>query len=165
MAEAHPVGFQWVMEAKQRGAKVIHVDPRFTRTSAMADSFVPIRVGTDIAVGTAGTIAGGVAGTGVGEAISMAHSVSAPAIAELAKVAATAGAKAGSKQLTKWVLERETGLRVERRLNLGGTLICEQALRSGDIDVYVEYTGTALTAVFNQPLGSERTRRARGLPA
>ena len=37
MAESHPVGFQWVMEAKQRGAKVIHVDPRFTRTSAMAD--------------------------------------------------------------------------------------------------------------------------------
>ena len=37
MAENHPVGFQWVMEAKERGAKVIHVDPRFTRTSAMAD--------------------------------------------------------------------------------------------------------------------------------
>ena len=34
MAECHPVGFQWVMEAKERGAKVIHVDPRFTRTSA-----------------------------------------------------------------------------------------------------------------------------------
>jgi len=48
MAEAHPVGFQWVMEAKRRGAKVIHVDPRFTRTSALADTFVPIRVGTDI---------------------------------------------------------------------------------------------------------------------
>ena len=37
MAEAHPVGFQWVMEAKARGAKVIHVDPRFSRTSALAD--------------------------------------------------------------------------------------------------------------------------------
>jgi formate dehydrogenase major subunit len=49
MAEAHPVGFQWVMEAKLRGAKVIHVDPRFTRTSALADLHVPIRVGTDIA--------------------------------------------------------------------------------------------------------------------
>ncbi len=49
MAEAHPVGFQWVMEAKARGAKVIHVDPRFTRTSALADTFVPLRVGTDIA--------------------------------------------------------------------------------------------------------------------
>jgi formate dehydrogenase major subunit len=49
MAEQHPVGFQWVMEAKQRGAKVIHVDPRFTRTSAMADLHVPLRPGTDIA--------------------------------------------------------------------------------------------------------------------
>jgi formate dehydrogenase major subunit len=49
MAECHPVGFQWVMEAKRRGAKVIHIDPRFTRTSAMADMHVPIRAGTDIA--------------------------------------------------------------------------------------------------------------------
>ena len=49
MAEAHPVGFQWVMEAKARGAKIIHVDPRFTRTSAVADAHVPIRPGTDIA--------------------------------------------------------------------------------------------------------------------
>jgi formate dehydrogenase major subunit len=49
MAEAHPVGFQWVMEAKRRGATVIHVDPRFTRTSALADQHVPIRAGTDIA--------------------------------------------------------------------------------------------------------------------
>ena len=49
MAEAHPVGFQWVMEAKRRGATVIHIDPRFTRTSAMADLHVPIRAGTDVA--------------------------------------------------------------------------------------------------------------------
>src|SRR5947207_9511644 len=49
MAECHPVGFQWVMEAKARGAKIIHVDPRFSRTSAMADLFVPLRAGTDIA--------------------------------------------------------------------------------------------------------------------
>ena len=49
MAECHPVGFQWVMEAKARGAKVIHVDPRFTRTSAVADLHVPMRAGTDIA--------------------------------------------------------------------------------------------------------------------
>ena len=49
MAEAHPVGFQWVVEAKRRGARVIHVDPRFTRTSALADLHVPIRAGTDIA--------------------------------------------------------------------------------------------------------------------
>jgi formate dehydrogenase major subunit len=48
-AEAHPVGFQWVMEAKARGATIIHIDPRFSRTSALADVFVPIRAGTDIA--------------------------------------------------------------------------------------------------------------------
>ncbi len=49
MAEAHPVGFQWVMEAKARGAEVVHIDPRFTRTSAVADRHVPLRAGTDIA--------------------------------------------------------------------------------------------------------------------
>ena len=49
MAECHPVGFQWVMEAKARGATIIHVDPRFTRTSAVADMHVPLRAGTDIA--------------------------------------------------------------------------------------------------------------------
>lgn len=48
MAENHPVGFQWVMAARERGATVIHVDPRFTRTSAMADIWVPLRAGTDI---------------------------------------------------------------------------------------------------------------------
>src|SRR4051794_6040319 len=49
MAECHPVGFQWVVEARERGARVIHVDPRFTRTSALADLHVPIRAGSDIA--------------------------------------------------------------------------------------------------------------------
>jgi formate dehydrogenase major subunit len=49
MAENHPVGFQWVMEARERGAQVFHVDPRFTRTSAMATKHVGIRAGSDIA--------------------------------------------------------------------------------------------------------------------
>jgi formate dehydrogenase major subunit len=49
MAECHPVGFQWVMEAKARGATLVHVDPRFTRTSALADLYVPLRAGSDIA--------------------------------------------------------------------------------------------------------------------
>jgi formate dehydrogenase major subunit len=49
MAECHPVGFRWVMEAKRRGATIIHVDPRFTRTSAMSDIHVPLRAGTDAA--------------------------------------------------------------------------------------------------------------------
>ena len=49
MAENHPVGFQWVMEARERGAKILHVDPRFTRTSATATKYVKIRPGSDIA--------------------------------------------------------------------------------------------------------------------
>src|SRR6266487_4331910 len=49
-AEAHPVGFQWFMRAKlDRGAKLIHADPRFTRTSAVADRYLRIRTGTDVA--------------------------------------------------------------------------------------------------------------------
>ena len=49
-AENHPCGFKWAMEAKRnRNAKLISVDPRFTRTSATADLFVQIRAGTDIA--------------------------------------------------------------------------------------------------------------------
>ncbi len=49
MAENHPIAFRFVLEAKQRGATVIHVDPRFTRTSALADIHAPIRSGSDIA--------------------------------------------------------------------------------------------------------------------
>jgi formate dehydrogenase major subunit len=49
MAEAHPVGFRWPMKAKERGAKIIHVDPHFSRTSAMADQYVAVRTGGDIA--------------------------------------------------------------------------------------------------------------------
>ena len=48
MAECHPVAFRWVMKARERGATVIHVDPRFTRTSAVANLHVPIRAGSDI---------------------------------------------------------------------------------------------------------------------
>ena len=48
MAENHPVGFQWVIEARERGAHVIHVDPRFSRTSAMATMWAPLRAGSDV---------------------------------------------------------------------------------------------------------------------
>ena len=48
MAEAHPVGFRFPMIARERGAKLIHVDPHFSRTSAMCNKFVAIRTGTDI---------------------------------------------------------------------------------------------------------------------
>ncbi len=49
MAEAHPVGFRWPMKAKEKGATLIHIDPRFSRTSALCDLFVGIRAGSDIA--------------------------------------------------------------------------------------------------------------------
>src|SRR3979411_929142 len=49
MAENHPVGFRWPMKARERGATIIHVDPRFSRTSASANKYVQIRAGTDIA--------------------------------------------------------------------------------------------------------------------
>ena len=92
----------------------------------------------------------------------------------------TAAIVVGSKNFTEQiilgellaaVIERDTGLSVERRLNLGGTLVCDEALRRGDIDVYVEYTGTALTALFNEQIGDpasvfERVREryaSRGL--
>ena len=70
----------------------------------------------------------------------------------------------GSKNFTEQLIlgeilaqtiERETGLPVQRRLNLGGTLICDRALITGDIDLYVEYTGTALTAIFHQPAAKD----------
>ncbi|MCU0571943.1 MAG: formate dehydrogenase-N subunit alpha [Syntrophobacteraceae bacterium] len=48
-AENHPISFRWIMKAKERGATIIHVDPRFTRTSTKADIYVPLRSGTDIA--------------------------------------------------------------------------------------------------------------------
>jgi osmoprotectant transport system substrate-binding protein len=67
----------------------------------------------------------------------------------------------GSKNFTEQIvlaemfaqqIEAHSALRVERRLNLGGTVICHDALVSGKIDLYPEYTGTALTAVLNDPL-------------
>src|SRR5262245_33329699 len=51
MAECHPVAFRWVIQAKTRAENpctVIHADPRFTRTSAMANHYVPLRAGSDI---------------------------------------------------------------------------------------------------------------------
>src|SRR5689334_13788481 len=49
MAENHPVAFRFVLQAKERGATLIHVDPRFTRTSALCDIYAPVRAGSDIA--------------------------------------------------------------------------------------------------------------------
>jgi osmoprotectant transport system permease protein len=82
--------------------------------------------------------------------------------------AARAGAiRVGSKNFTEQVLlgeilartiESRTSLPVERRLNLGGTFICDRAIRSGDIDVYVEYSGTAQTAIFHEAPATDRQR-------
>jgi len=47
-AENHPVGFRFVMKAKELGGKLVHIDPRFTRTSALADLYAPLRAGSDI---------------------------------------------------------------------------------------------------------------------
>ena len=76
----------------------------------------------------------------------------------LLSASANAGVIVGSKNFTEQVILGELvaqaiegeGMAVTRKLNLGGTFICDRALRSGDIDVYVEYTGTAVTAVFHQ---------------
>ena len=48
-AENHPISFKWVVKAMEKGGKLIHVDPRFTRTSAVADIYSTLRPGTDIA--------------------------------------------------------------------------------------------------------------------
>jgi glycine betaine/choline ABC-type transport system substrate-binding protein/ABC-type proline/glycine betaine transport system permease subunit len=102
-------------------------------------------------------------------AVAMLLLASAAALAAGATLAnrATADVVVGSKNFTEQVIlgellaqkiERDTGLTVERRLNLGGTLICERALAGGDIDVYVEYTGTSLTAIFHQPIEKDSRR-------
>ncbi len=70
----------------------------------------------------------------------------------------------GSKNFTEQLVLGEIvaqaleqhGMRVERQLDLGGTAICDRALRAGQIDVYVEYTGTALTAIFHRPVAHDR---------
>ncbi len=49
MAENHPIAFRFALQAQERGATLIHVDPRFTRTSALADIYAPVRAGSDIA--------------------------------------------------------------------------------------------------------------------
>src|SRR5206468_262888 len=58
-------------------------------------------------------------------------------------------------ELLAQTIERDAKLTVDRRLNLGGTLICDRALLTGDIDLYVEYTGTALTAVFHEAVNTD----------
>ena len=100
--------------------------------------------------------------TGGGRALPVAATLALLVVTGSAAMASrSAGAiVVGSKNFTEQLIlgeivaqtiEQATGLTVQRRLNLGGTLICDRALLNGDIDVYVEYTGTALTAVFHDP--------------
>jgi osmoprotectant transport system permease protein len=63
-------------------------------------------------------------------------------------------------ELLAQTLERETNLAITRRFNLGGTFVCDRAMRSGDLDLYVEYTGTALTAIFKQKTANDRVAAA-----
>src|ERR1700694_4878327 len=70
----------------------------------------------------------------------------------------------GSKNFTESVILGElvaqklesAGCKVDRRLNLGGSLVCDAAIASGSLDTYVEYSGTALTAILHQPLQQSR---------
>ena len=83
----------------------------------------------------------------------------------------------GSKNFTEQVIlgelvaqaiEREGGVQITRKLNLGGTFVCDRGLRAGELDAYVEYTGTAVSAVFHQTVPRDSRRafeRARELYA
>jgi osmoprotectant transport system permease protein len=81
-------------------------------------------------------------------------------LAARGRVAVVVGSKNFSEQLVLGELLAQTlerhGIAVDRRLNLGGTVICDRAVRAGQIDGYVEYTGTALTAIFHLPVAHDR---------
>ena len=147
---------------------------------AMPSIVAGIRVAAVIGVGTA-TIAAAVGAGGLGEYIFRGLSMvdtttilagAIPAAGLVMSASAAGGSReevirVGSKNFTEQIIlgeiiaqqiERSGGLEVERRLNLGGTFICDRALRSGDIDVYVEYTGTADTAVFKHPVETDPAR-------
>ena len=98
--------------------------------------------------------------------MSLTRSLAAVSLALLVSLVALAGCSGGprpvvvgSKNFTEQVILGEIvaqlleahDVPVDRRLNLGGSFICHQALMSGDLDVYVEYTGTALTAILREP--------------
>ncbi len=91
--------------------------------------------------------------------------VSASAPAKGGEGARQASIRVGSKNFTEQLivaelaarlLEQRAGLGVSRRFNLGGTMICHDALKSGEIDLYIEYTGTGLTAILKQPVIGDR---------
>src|SRR5437868_9680225 len=79
----------------------------------------------------------------------------------------------GSKNFTESVILGEllaqklesAGCRVDRRLNLGGTLVCDAAITAGSLDTYVEYSGTALTAILHRPAIKDRAAVDREVSA
>src|SRR5438046_2481197 len=79
----------------------------------------------------------------------------------------------GSKHFTESVILGEllaqrleaNGCSVERRLNMGGTLVCDSAIRSGALDTYAEYSGTALTAILKKPIDLDRASVERQITA
>ncbi len=103
---------------------------------------------------------GGSRGVAVAIAVALAVVTGSALLARTSSGAIVVGSKNFTEQLVlgelvAQTIERDTGLPVQRRLNLGGTLICDRAMLTGDVDVYVEYTGTALTAIFRQPVASD----------
>jgi osmoprotectant transport system substrate-binding protein/osmoprotectant transport system permease protein len=97
-----------------------------------------------------------------GRILGMAAAIAAVVLVAAAALSRTPAAnvvRIGSKNFTEQIIlgeivaqvvESSTDLQVERRLNLGGTFICDRAIRTGDIDAYVEYSGTAQTAIFHE---------------
>jgi osmoprotectant transport system permease protein len=107
-----------------------------------------------------------------GAAVVLTAVVAGAAYARLGRTSVSVGSKNFTEQvilgeLVAQLLETE-GVQVDRRLNLGGTFVCDRALRSGDLDVYVEYTGTAVAAVFHEKVPQDSAlalERARELYA
>ncbi|MBM3771296.1 MAG: ABC transporter permease subunit [Acidimicrobiia bacterium] len=76
-------------------------------------------------------------------------------VAQLIEAEATRVRSAGGPAAPGAPASRSDGVQVRRRLNLGGTFVCDAGLRSGAIDVYVEYTGTSLSAIFREPVSRD----------
>lgn len=124
-----------------------------------------LAIGADAALALAGRVANPRRRTRLATAVLAATLVAAiAATAWASRAGERADVIVGSKNFTEQVIlgelvaqaiERGTDLRVERRLNLGGTAIAHQALVGGGIDVYVEYSGTALTAIFDLPAATD----------
>jgi osmoprotectant transport system permease protein len=139
------------------------VDPTVILAGAIPAALLALTLDGGLMLAERGVRAAMTSGWRPGRAVTAAVLAVVAAVSLWAALAGRSGAptiRVGSKNFTEQILlgellaqtlESRAGVRVERRLNLGGTFICDQALRSGDIDLYVEYTGTAHTAIFRSP--------------